>query len=703
MKISDLKDSLLVKVTGLFALCFLVGILASLSSAIMVSANTQKGQATQTSHFLQQEKEGQRVLLKQGLDQKVASLAELLTLIAPQPIANFDYEVLGTYVESAAKDPDIGYVRVTDTDNNLIAGNDAIPGIKHIIHDINDQGEKIASLEIGIIETRTTSAVTAMEGRLGTFQQDMAQSAFDSKNKLLAISGLIGFVILLGGIGVTFLIVRGITRPLNLAVETADNIANGKLNNEIAIVSGDETGQLLMALHSMQDKLSMVIEKDIQSIVDAARNGDLSQRVKLDEKDGFYKDLSEGINELVDVSERVITDTQRVFSALAHGDLNQQIESHYRGSFEQLKQDANATTAKIRQVIEDDIQPLIDAARNGDLSQRIEISGKSGFFKTLSSGINELVGTVDNVFLDVSNTMASLAEGDLTNPIESAYQGSFGEVKQNINITMVNLEQTVTRLRETSALINTGSEEISGGNANLSARTEQQASSLEETASAMEELTSTVRNNADNAQQANQLASNARQTAQRGGEVVAQAASAMDAINDSSRKIAEIISVIDEIAFQTNLLALNASVEAARAGEQGRGFAVVASEVRNLAGRSATAAKEIKGLINDSVNKVDTGSELVTQSGENLNEIMDSVKKVSDIVSEIAAASQEQTDGIGQVNQAVSSMDEGTQQNAALAEQTSAAAASMAEKAQEMRQLVGFFTISGEADSLRPA
>jgi methyl-accepting chemotaxis protein len=206
-------------------------------------------------------------------------------------------------------------------------------------------------------------------------------------------------------------------------------------------------------------------------------------------------------------------------------------------------------------------------------------------------------------------------------------------------------------------------------------------------------LTSTVRNNADNAQQANQLAANARHAAEQGGEVVSRAVQAMLAINASSNKIAEIIGVIDEIAFQTNLLALNASVEAARAGEQGRGFAVVATEVRNLASRSAAAAKEIKTLIQDSVGKIQSGSELVNESGTTLEEIVGAVKKVGDIIAEIAAASAEQSAGIDQVNQAVTSMDEVTQQNAALAEQTSAASASLNEKAEEMEQLIGFFRV----------
>jgi len=216
----------------------------------------------------------------------------------------------------------------------------------------------------------------------------------------------------------------------------------------------------------------------------------------------------------------------------------------------------------------------------------------------------------------------------------------------------------------------------------------------------MEELTSTVRNNADNAQQANQVATSARELAEKGGEVVGRAVMAMDQINTSSNKIAEIIGVIDEIAFQTNLLALNASVEAARAGEQGRGFAVVATEVRNLASRSADAAKEIKELIGDSVEKVHAGATLVNESGETLSDIVDGVKKVGDIVAEIAAASVEQASGIDQVNQAVTTMDEMTQQNAALAEQTSAASVSLYEKAQSMEQSIAFFTVSSDPEAM---
>ncbi len=345
--------------------------------------------------------------------------------------------------------------------------------------------------------------------------------------------------------------------------------------------------------------------------------------------------------------------------------------------------------------VEREIDEIVASARDGELGERVRLDDKQGFFRRLAANINELVEVTDNVFSDIADSMGYMAKGDLTKAIERDYKGAFGKVRNDVNSTITNIAKTVNEMREAADAINDGATEISSGNNNLSSRTEQQASSLEQTAASMEELTSTVRNNADNAQQASQVSASASRLAARGGEVVGRAVSAMADIDASSSKIAEIIRVIDEIAFQTNLLALNASVEAARAGEQGRGFAVVATEVRNLAGRSATAAREIKDLINDSVAKVKVGTELVSESGTTLEEIVVGVKKVNDIIAEIAAASSEQSSGIDQVNIAVTSMDEVTQQNAALAEQTSAASASMSDKAQEMKDLVGFFRLPG--------
>jgi methyl-accepting chemotaxis protein len=345
------------------------------------------------------------------------------------------------------------------------------------------------------------------------------------------------------------------------------------------------------------------------------------------------------------------------------------------------------------------IQNLIDAAAMGQLDTRIAAEGYEGFMKILASGINSLMDAVVDPIRETKRVMVSLADGDLTQDIDAKYQGEFADLASSINSSISNLYRMVQEIRGACTSISSAASEIAQGNTDLSQRTEEQASSLEETASSMEEMTGTVKQNADNARQANQLASAAREQAERGGDVVKRAVGAMSEINSSSKKISDIIGVIDEIAFQTNLLALNAAVEAARAGEQGRGFAVVAGEVRNLAQRSAGAAKEIKSLINDSVEKVDEGSKLVDESGATLEEIVNAVKKVSDIIAEIAAAGQEQSSGIEQVNKAVMQMDEMTQQNAALVEEAASASESMEEQAKNLLQLVAFFNVGAEEET----
>jgi methyl-accepting chemotaxis protein len=323
---------------------------------------------------------------------------------------------------------------------------------------------------------------------------------------------------------------------------------------------------------------------------------------------------------------------------------------------QQLEEQTRLSAQMAQSVVK--TQEIIRAAAEGDLSRRLDVAGQSGDLMKLGNAINTLLESVSDIVSGVKNAAAEVLRG---------------------------------------------AEEISQGNANLSQRTEEQSSSLEETASSMEEMTSTVKQNADNAGQANQLATAARDQAEKGGAVVGSAVKAMADINESSKKISDIIGVIDEIAFQTNLLALNAAVEAARAGEQGRGFAVVATEVRSLAGRSATAAKEIKELIQDSVRKVGDGSLLVTQSGQTLEQIVMSVKKVSDIVAEIAAASREQSSGIEQVNKAVMQMDEMTQQNAALVEQATAASQSMADQARDLTVMMEKYQVGDSGVSVSRA
>jgi methyl-accepting chemotaxis protein len=341
--------------------------------------------------------------------------------------------------------------------------------------------------------------------------------------------------------------------------------------------------------------------------------------------------------------------------------------------------------------MQEEVQVVLKSALAGDLTRRVSVKDAQGFLRELGVSLNHLLSAFHESVEDFVTVMRALAQGDFTVRLAKDYQGLFRELQDDLNATVARLTEVVGRIQLSSEQVRAAAREIAAGNEDLSRRTQEQAAAIEETASAMEQMTATVKHNADNAQQARQLVMSARESASAGGEVVTQAIEAMERINASAKRIAEIIGVIDEIAFQTNLLALNAAVEAARAGESGRGFAVVAQEVRHLASRSAQAAKEIKALIQDSVAKVDAGKKLVDASGQALAQIVEGVKKVADIVAEIAAASQEQASGIEQVNRAVVQMDETTQQNAALVEQSSAAAKAMAEQAAALSELVAFF------------
>jgi methyl-accepting chemotaxis protein len=539
--------------------------------------------------------------------------------------------------------------------------------------------------------------VTEGASALMKLQLDVAKDEYDAATSRYATATAIALSMILGGIALAgfmgLMLVRGIGQGLHSAIEIADRIAAGDLSGQIDITRQDEIAKLLIAMQTMQHNLVKIVA-EIKGIVAAANHGDFSSKMSLEGKTGYTRDLSELLNQLSDTVDGAFKDTIRVADALARGDLSQKVTKDYAGAYNQVKVSVNTTSDSLTRIVTE-IQQIVEAAAvRGDFSVKMDLNGKQGYTKTLSDLLNQLSGVTDEAMHDIIRVARALADADLTQTIDKPYSGLFGQTKDGVNTTVKNLQKLVNEVKVSVDSIGTASKEIASGNADLSQRTEEQASSLEETAASMEELTSTVKQNADNARQANQLAHNASAVALKGGAVVHEVVGTMSSINESSRKIVDIISVIDGIAFQTNILALNAAVEAARAGEQGRGFAVVAAEVRNLAQRSAAAAKEIKTLIGDSTEKVEVGTKLVDDAGKTMEEIVNAVKRVTDIMSEISAASAEQSTGIEQVNQAITQMDEVTQQNAALVEQAAAAAESLEEEALNLTKSVSVFKVA---------
>ncbi|MCI2260299.1 methyl-accepting chemotaxis protein [Xanthomonas indica] len=507
------------------------------------------------------------------------------------------------------------------------------------------------------------------------------------RGRILLISG--GLAVVLVSSLLAWMITRSLTVPLARATRAAEAIAEGRLDNDVATDARDEPGRLLQAMGRMQTQLQR-FSGETARMIELHADKDISHRMPQDFP-GVYGELSKGINTMMFEHLDAIVDAIDVLNEYANGDLRRDAR-RLPGSRAVLHESMDAAKASLL-AINTEIKRLAAAAAAGDFSARGDAARFQHDFQLMVQDLNAMMEVSDVNLGKLSALLQAIAAGDLTARMHGEFQGVFARMRNDANATSDQLTGIVARIQTAANSISAAAGEIATGNDDLSRRTEQQAASLEETAASMEELTSTVRQNAEHARQANQLAVGAASVASQGGDVVGQVVQTMSGIEASSKKIGDIISVIDGIAFQTNILALNAAVEAARAGEQGRGFAVVASEVRTLAQRSANAAKEIKDLIDDSVSRVAEGSALVDQAGKTMHEIVSSVQRVTDIMGEISAASQEQSAGIEQVNQTVTQMDEATQQNAALVEEATAAARSMEEQAGQLTQAVALFKI----------
>ena len=621
----------------------------------------------------------------------------------------------------------------------------------YVLEGLAPAGEALAAADYaraaeiygGVVRPAYGRASAAAEA-LRQYYADSGRELFDGAKQTTASTTqlMIGLALLVTLLVAAFSYVfgRSITRPLAETVQLADAIAGGRLDNTINIRGQDEVSELLQALDKMQAGLNARIAEDHRIADETMRikvaldvtstnvmvadpdgriiycNASVLQMMRQAESDlraalpDFRADAILGAN--FELFQRQTGQRRHQLATLSgteqselsigrrHFVLTVSPIVNARGEHLGTVAEWRDRTAEVE--VEREVAAIIAAAVAGDFGKRIDNSRMSGFFRDLSAGINQLLGANALALEDVGAMLARMSQGDLRQKIDADYQGMLGTLKDDANVTVDNLQQIVLAIKGATETINLAAREIAAGNQDLSGRTEEQASSLEETASSMEELTGTVKQNAQNARQASELAGTAQQVAIRGGEVVGQVVDTMSAIHRSSSKIGDIIGVIDGIAFQTNILALNAAVEAARAGEQGRGFAVVATEVRSLAQRSAAAAKEIKGLISDSVAKVEAGNRLVDQAGRTMEEVVASIRRVAKLMQEISEASREQSAGIEQVSLAISQMDEVTQQNAALVEQAAAAAESLEEQAHALAQQVAVFVLPAAPAELRP-
>ncbi|MDQ7312313.1 methyl-accepting chemotaxis protein [Stenotrophomonas sp. Sm10] len=510
---------------------------------------------------------------------------------------------------------------------------------------------------------------------------------------------VLGGVALLAGIGASVMIGRSLTGPLARAVNLAERLSKGQLDQEFRLGGRDELTQLGEAMASVRQSVQAAIGAQLQ-MAEQHEAGAIRYRMDASAFPGDFGRMVQATNSLVESHVQVELLMAGVMQRYAIGDLSRDLPD-YPGE----KGTLTRTLAAVKQslmAINAQIDELARAARAGDFSMRGDAGAFQYQFKTMVEHLNGMMASSQASIADVSDVLRAISHGDLTARMEGEYEGVFARMRDDANTTTAQLTGIVRGIQVAADSINNAAQELAAGNNDLSRRTEQQAANLEEAAASMEELTSTVRQNAELARQADSEAHAAGAAVRETEQAMAQMASVMGEIDQSSARISEISTVIDGIAFQTNILALNAAVEAARAGEQGRGFAVVASEVRTLAQRAGVAAKEIKELIEDAAAKVKSGLAVTVESEAAIARVAQASSRTTQLMSDIAAASKEQAAGIEQVNQVVVQMDQVTQQNAALVEEATAASRALEEQAHALTTSVSVFKMEGAAVSAAP-
>lgn len=506
---------------------------------------------------------------------------------------------------------------------------------------------------------------------------------------------IISLIILLIGIFAAVIITRSIMNPLNRCIDIAEKVASGKTDMEIIADSKDETGILLSTMKKMVKSINALIT-DAQMLAKAAVEGKLSVRVDASKHEGDYRKIIQGVNETLDAVIGPLNVAAKYVDDISKGNIPAKITDNYNGDFNTIKNNLNQCIEAVDLLVAD-TQILVKAALNGELSTRADVSKHLGDFRKVVEGINQTLDAIINPINESASVLEKVAARDLVSRVKGDYKGDLAKIKNALNSAVENLDKALQQVSEATEQVSSASQQISAGSQSLAQGANQQASSLEEISSSLEEMSSMTKQNADNALQAKNLANESNGNAVTGSEAMVRMSGAINRIKESSDQTAKIVKTIDEIAMQTNLLALNAAVEAARAGEAGRGFAVVAEEVRNLAQRSAQAAKNTADMISESVKNADDGVKIASEVAQSFEVIASSAKKVNDLISEIASASQEQAQGIDQINSAVAQMDKITQQNAANSEESASAAEELSSQAEELQGMVAQFNLSQNA------